>query len=450
MQALANQLKKLRLGDVAIRRNPLYYPAAQRTLETLDAADFSARRDWTSQRLAEVLWSARKTAYGRAIARPDEISRWPLLEKAQVQPHPESFCSMGKAISIGATTGGTSGAPLRLWRSMRAIAFEQAAIDHMMRKLGADPREARCAVLRTDSIKDPSDFTPPYWIFAAGGQRIVFSSSHLNAATLAAYAEAFSRFQPDILLGYPTSLEALCVLLEDAGRTLKIPRALCSSEVLHEQVWGLAKDRLGCSLLDYYGQAERVAFAYATQRASYRFLPGYAFVEFHPVSEEGDDVDYEIVGTSLSNLAMPLIRYRTGDLIRLPAAWGSAELEQLSLGLRTFPGVMGRDSDILLSPEGVKITGISHFQRDLRDVRRIQVIQEAVDHVRVLVLPKGEFQGADRERLLHSARSKLPSSMRLDIEAVDVLERTALGKTPFVIHRPAVKQLLRGSRNRGT
>jgi phenylacetate-CoA ligase len=201
--------------------------------------------------------------------------------------------------------------------------------------------------------------------------------------------------------------------------------------------------------LDYYGQAERVAFAYATQRASYRFLPGYAFVEFHPVSQEGDDVYYEIVGTSLSNLAMPLIRYRTGDLIRLPASWGSVELEQLSLGLRTFPGVLGRDSDILLTPEGVKITGISHFQRDLKDVRRIQVIQEAVDHVRVLVLPKGEFLSADRERLLHSARSKLPSSMRLDIEAVDVLERTALGKTPFVIHRPAVKQLLRGSRSRG-
>ena len=36
MQAIANQLKKLRRGDVAIRRNPLYYPAAQRTLETLN------------------------------------------------------------------------------------------------------------------------------------------------------------------------------------------------------------------------------------------------------------------------------------------------------------------------------------------------------------------------------------------------------------------------------
>jgi phenylacetate-CoA ligase len=449
MQAIANQLKRLRLGDVAIRRNPLHYPAAQRTLETLDSAELSARRDWTMQRLGEVLWSARKTPYGRTIAQPGAIEGWPLLEKSRVQPRPEYFCSIGKAVAIAATTGGTSGAPLRLWRSLASIAFEQASIDHMMRKLGADPRDARTAVLRTESIKDPNDFTPPYWISASAGQRMVFSSGHLNTATLDAYAEAFSAFRPQVLLSYPTSLEAFCVLLERAGRTLSIPRALCSSEVLHERVWALAAERLGCSLLDYYGQAERVAFAYAMKGASYRFLPGYAYVEFHPLSQDGEETTYEIVGTSLSNLAMPLIRYRTGDLIRLPSSWGSAQLEELALGVRTFFGVMGRDSDILLTPEGVKITGISHFQRDLRGVRRIQVIQEALDHVRILVLPNEEFLRADRERLVHSARSKLPSSIRLDIEVVEALERTALGKTPFVVHRPAIKQLLRESRSRG-
>jgi hypothetical protein len=30
----------------------------------------------------------------------------------------------------------------------------------------------------------------------------------------------------------------------------------------------------------------------------------------------------------------------------------------------------------------------------------------------------------------------------VEIHSVDELERTALGKTPFVIHRPAVKQSL--------
>jgi hypothetical protein len=39
--------------------------------------------------------------------------------------------------------------------------------------------------------------------------------------------------------------------------------------------------------------------------------------------------------------------------------------------------------------------------------------------------------------------------MRVDIRRVDVLERTALGKTPFVIHRPAVREMLRRARSRG-
>ncbi len=38
---------------------------------------------------------------------------------------------------------------------------------------------------------------------------------------------------------------------------------------------------------------------------------------------------------------MALIRYRTGDLIRVPAAWGEQELEELALGLRTFTGCVG-------------------------------------------------------------------------------------------------------------
>jgi phenylacetate-CoA ligase len=61
-------------------------------------------------------------------------------------------------------------------------------------------------------------------------------------------------------------------------------------------------------LLDYYGQAERVAFAYATAPGEYRFLPGYAHVEFEPADSEGGNKLYEIVGTSLWNRAMTLIR----------------------------------------------------------------------------------------------------------------------------------------------
>jgi len=147
---------------------------------------------------------------------------------------------------------------------------------------------------------------------------------------------------------------------------------------------------------------------------------------------------------------MPLPRYRSGDLVRLPATWRSRELEEVALGLRTFAGVLGRDSDILVSPDGVQLTGIDHFQRDVANVLRIQVIQEAPDEVRIFVLPDVGYSERDAARLMHNVRTKVPASMRVDIRRADALERTALGKTPFVIHRPAVREMLRQARSRGT
>jgi phenylacetate-CoA ligase len=446
MNRLVKAFKLLKLGDAAVRRNPWFYADAQKALAQLESADLPARRDWTRSRLEAVLWSARNSPYGKRVRGTKDLHTWPLLDKAAVQTTPIAFCAHSRLLSVAASTGGTSGAPLRLFRSLRSIAFEQACLDHMMHKLGAHGRDARTAVLRTDAIKDPNDFQPPYWVYGNGGNRMVFSSSHLNAATVATYAQALSSFDPDVLMGYPTSLESLCMLLERTGTKLHLKRVLCSSEMLSPRVWQEAQRLLGCALLDYYGQAERVAFAYAMTPGEYRFLPGYAHVELEQVGVEDDQNVYEIVGTSLWNLSMPLVRYRTADLIRVPSSWGAAELEELSLGLRTFSGVLGRSGDILLTPEGVKVTGISHFQRDVPHVMRIQVIQESQQRVRILVLAGAQYSAHDEEKLTANVRSKLPQSMQVEIVRAESLERTALGKTPFVIHRPAVKALLQQAR----
>jgi len=449
MHAFVKKLKTLRIGDVAIRRNPVFYASVSDQLSALKRADLAARREWTRSRTIEALSFAARSAYGRRLGRPAALEQWPLLEKSSVRADPNAFRS-GPAIFVArASTGGTTGVPLRLTRSLRSIVVEQACIDAMLECLRVDARDARIAVLRADTVKDPSDLRPPFWISVAGGQRLVLSANHLNVSTVEAYASALEEFRPDVLWAYPTALESLCLLLLRAGRKLVVPRVLTSSEMLAARVWQLAHDALGSELLDYYGQAERVAFAYAQRPEEYRFLPGYAHVELRPTATEGDSILYEIVGTNLWNFAMPLPRYRTGDLVKLPASWGAGELEQVTLGARTFPGVLGRDSDVLVSPDGVRLTGINHLPRDVAHVVRIQVIQEALDEVRVLVLPDEGYTERDAAQLLHNVRTKVPDSMRVDVRRVDALERTALGKTPFIIHRPAVREMLRRARSAG-
>lgn len=442
---LVNALKRLKIGDVAVRRNPWFYAETQQALRQTESADLRARRDWTRDRLEKTLWSAKRSRYGRSIRGSKDLLTWPLLEKSTVHADPSAFRTHSRFLTVTAGTSGTSGVPLRMFRSLRSIASEQACIDSMMQKLGANARAARYAVLRGDAIKDPSDFRPPYWVYANGGQRMLFSSSHLSAATVDAYARALTSFAPDVLIAYPTSLESLCMLLDRTGTKLRVPRVVCSSETLSPHMWHEAQRLLGCELLDYYGLAERTAFAYATTPGEYRFLPGYAHIELLQVGEDEDQSIHEIVGTSLWNQAMALVRYRSGDLIRVPSAWRAAELEELSLGLRTFAGVLGRSGDVLLTPEGVTTPAINQFPRDVSHVARVQVIQESLQHIRILVLASNGYGARDEEQLIENIRLKLPRSMQVSIETAESLERTALGKTPFVIHRPAVKALLRSA-----
>jgi phenylacetate-CoA ligase len=447
-QATATRLKRHPIGDFLIRRNPFYYSSARRQLAALEASGFEERRAWTNERLREVLHLARRTAYGREVGGGLEPESWPLLEKETLRDRFEKFVVRRDWLNAPASTGGTTGVPLRLMRSLDGVVFEQACQDQLIEKLGGDPRRDRVAILRGDNVKDPSDLRPPHWLHANGGRCMIFSSNVLMKETVADYAAALEAFAPRLLCAYPTSLEFLCRLLNAAGRRLRIPLVLTSSEVLKPEAWKLARETLQCEMADYYGQAERVAFAYALAPRSYRFLPGYAYLELIPYGNDlaaDSGTLYEIVGTSFWNRTMPLVRYRTGDLVRLSAGWGKRERDQVTLGLRAFSGVLGREQEILVCPRGVRLTGIDHIPRDVRNVLRIQVVQESLEHVRICVLPGPGFSRRDAEQLLLNARAKVPDTMSVEVETVELLERTPRGKTPLVIHRPPVESILRNA-----
>ena len=340
-----------------------------------------------------------------------------------------------RILAARASTSGTTGVPLRLLRSPRSVAVEQAAIDHVARTKGVDLSSARVAVLRGDDLPDRTR-TGAHWIDVAGGRRRVFASNELDTGTAAAFAEALDAFAPDCLLAYPTVVESLCRFLEADSRSISVPLTLTSSETLTAATRALVAETLRTEVVDYYGQAERVTFAYDLGAAGYRFLPGYGFTELIPAAE-GDGL-HEIVGTSFWNLAMPLIRYRTGDLVRLDGSSGLAEIESICHGIGTIQGIGGRSGDFLLSPSGGRLMGIDHIPRDVANVLRVQVVQETRTHVRILVLPKEGFGDADREHLAANAARKLPPTMTWSIEVVDALERTPALKAPFVLRRATV------------
>ncbi len=311
--ALVDRLRRHVVGESFVRRNPFYYERSRRLLDRLESLDFEGRHAWSRDQLARTLSAAQRTDYGGIVRGGDELGSWPLLDKELLRNRLRVFTTGSDWFAAPAITGGTSGVPLKLTRSLDGIVFEQACIDRLVMHLGQHPRTTRTAILRGDNLQDPRTLILPDGVSANGGRSRILCARAVSPKNIDRIVVSFEKFVPQLLCAYPSALETLCRLLQEHGLSLRVPAVLTSSEVLKPEAWALAQEVLGCRIADYYGQAERVAFAYAYAPREYRFLPGYSHVEFVPhdsklLPANGSERLYEIVGTTFWNDLMPLVR----------------------------------------------------------------------------------------------------------------------------------------------
>jgi phenylacetate-CoA ligase len=138
-----------------------------------------------------------------------------------------------------------------------------------------------------------------------------------------------------------------------------------------------------------------------------------------------------VVVTDLVNRAMPLIRYEVGDLATVrsgPCACGRS--------LPRLGAVHGRITDILRTPDGRKISGISvldTFMIHIPGIKQAQIVQDEIDHLLLRVLPDAAFGPPTRARLAETVREVFGSAMRHDVEIVDAIPRTPRGKFQFTV-----------------
>jgi len=98
----------------------------------------------------------------------------------------------------------------------------------------------------------------------------------------------------------------------------------------------------------------------------------------------------EVVITSLINFAMPLIRYRIGDM----AAWGE---EECACG-RAWPllkEVAGRTRDLFVKRDGTRVRIWEHVFHQHAWIRKFQVIQEDYEVVQALIVPHDEVMAPE-------------------------------------------------------
>jgi phenylacetate-CoA ligase len=425
-------LKRAPFVEDLIRRNPIFYAQFRQLLDEAESLSESDRRAMRRRLLARSVSHAIRLPGYRDSAGAISIDALPILTKETLQAHAPDFHSH-QWPGIRASTGGSTGRPLRLLRSPRSIVVEQATIDWLAAKAGVALDRCRVAILRGDNIKDPNDQTPPFWR-RDGSRRLVLSSNHLGPAHYKDFIAALEEFQPDVLHAYPSSLQLLTSLAEEYGTRLRFPLVLTSSETLRPGLRARVRDVFGAALLDHYGMAERVSAAYSLEDGVYTFIFPYAATELiaaDPISGAQDIC--RVIGSALWNTVQPLLRYDTGDIALMPPGTDAARRERIALGLESFPRIEGRASDVLELASGSRVYALDQVARGIDGASSVQFLQQESDLVQIIVVPSHHYAADTIDAITRNFYLKAPKSVRIEFDVRDAPYRLPNGKAPVFV-----------------
>jgi phenylacetate-CoA ligase len=177
--------------------------------------------------------------------------------------------------------------------------------------------------------------------------------------------------------------------------------------------------------VQHYGMSEGVANISQFTDGRLYVDEDFAVVEFAPNPAGG----YWIIGTNVSNAALPLIRYEVGDIAELPGG------EQATAG---FPGrevirIDGRREDYVVLPNGARIGRLDHVFKDLTMIREAQVVQNTPGAICVRIVRGAGYGERHESQLRHELRQRLGDDIEMQIEYVERIPRTASGKLRFVV-----------------
>ncbi len=362
------------------------------------------------------------------------LSDWQILEKSDLLGREHLFTSIRSPLRTSASTGGTTGQPLRLQRSLAGVAYEQATIDQLCQQADVNAQQARVAVLRGDSIVDASSSPDQPWI-DQGKRRRIYSAHHLCKANAQAYSKSLADYAPDILFCYPSSLDQLMRLIQSPAP--KIPLIFVSSEMLDKTTAAHARDMFAAKLIDFYGHAERVVCASSFDSENYWFDPAYGHVELVP---NGNGLA-EILATSTRAHGQVFVRYRTGDLVRIESD-DPRYLFDVASGLRPFQGIEGRKNEFVQLPGGQRIIGLNHIPRGVTGIQRLQLHHSDGWLIEVIVTPRENFGRASIMAIEANLQSKFPAQTRFKYLLSPKPIRERNGKSPLLLRNPVLDECI--------
>ena len=251
------------------------------------------------------------------------------------------------------------------------------------------------------------------------------------------YTHTLEKIQPKMILGYANALVEFSkyLLKHQPNHTISLRGIVSSAETLTEEKRHLIEQAFKCKVLNRYGSREVGLIASECKQQSGLHINSDSIyleiVKFGQPVLDGESGD--ILITDLTNKAMPLIRYKLGDVGRK-----STQTCQCGNPLPLLDKVEGRTGDFFVTPQGSLVHGeyFTHLFYGIDDVIQFQVIQETLQDITLkLVTKAGASCASYIDEFKQKTNEILNNNCNFDVQFVDKIEPTKTGKLLFTISK---------------
>ncbi|MFC6623858.1 phenylacetate--CoA ligase family protein [Novosphingobium panipatense] len=360
------------------------------------------------------------------------LEDFPFLTKSDIIKNLKTIKTIPYKSGIASYTGGTTGASMKVLFTAQDMQTRFAMLD-WFRSLYGWELGKRTAWFSGKSLVRERDIRQGIvwrddWITKTR----FFSTFHINETNFDAYWQGLIEFDPEFIVGFPSSLIDILQMAKTRGLSYpsRVKAFFPTAETVLPLHRDLAREILGCSTHDQYASSEGAPFILECPSGSLHAMPLSGVFEV-----VDDDMlpsrSGELVVTSFSTYGTPLIRYRVGDAITFADAGVTCGCGW------TFPlveSIEGRSADFVWSPElgRINLGNISNCTKGVAGIISFQIVQNAPDKIDVRVHATSEFDETNHRNFVEALRLRTGSLMNISVEVCDDLGREKSGKFRIV------------------
>ena len=333
-----------------------------------------------------------------------DIQKLPIIDKHLIKNQIDSLYTNFNFLKVTGLTSGTSGSPLKIYRTPFDIAKEQAYIRHYRKLHGFSFGQPLLSLRGMLGKSVTHEYFKPANI-------LYVSSPNVNESTIEMFYDLIQKFKPVAVEAFPSYLHKLCVELEKKGLKLDIPVSFTSSETLLSWQREKIEPFLNTKILDWYGNAERSILIAQNAKMDYYPMPLYSINEFRFSS---------VITTNLTNKSFPLIRYEVDDQIEVE----SKDFLQNLINPKIL-SISGRQSDNVILKDGSHVGCIDHAFKGVNHIEMAQIHQyNVIDPIEVKLVVNPSFSKADEDQLRANLIRMVGTEMELLFTYCDQSELT--------------------------